>query len=167
MFQVGDQVVYNRTGICEVLAITPPPFSGMDGHALYYTLKPLYMDVTLYVPVDTDKPLRPAINATEANALIDSIPFVRLSEPDSQDIKQWKEQYQALCATGDCEDLLELVMLLYAKKQRAEERSKALGQVDQDYMKNAEAQLYGELAAALDIDRDDVQGYIRRRVEGE
>lgn len=139
----------------------------MDGHALYYTLKPLYMDVTLYVPVDTDKPLRPAINATEANALIDSIPFVRLSEPDSQDIKQWKEQYQALCATGDCEDLLELVMLLYAKKQRAEERSKALGQVDQDYMKNAEAQLYGELAAALDIDRDDVQGYIRRRVEGE
>lgn len=167
MFQVGDHVVYNRTGICEVLAVTPPPFMGMEGHALYYTLRPLYMDVTVYVPVDTDKPLRPAISAKEAEALIDSIPFVRLSEPDSQDIKQWKEQYQSLCATGDCEDLLELVMLIYAKKIRAEERSKSLGQMDQDYMKNAEAQLYGELAAALRIEPGDVQSYIRQRIEGE
>ena len=167
MFQVGDHVVYNRTGICEVMAITPPPFAGMEGHALYYTLRPLYMDATVYIPVDTDKPLRPAINAREADALIDGIPFVRLSEPDSQDIKQWKEQYQTLCATGDCEDLLELVMLIYAKKMRAEERSKSLGQMDQDYMKNAEALLYGELGAALNIEPGDVQAYIRRRFEGE
>jgi CarD family transcriptional regulator len=58
-------------------------------------------------------------------------------------------------------------MLIYAKKMRAEERSKPLGQMDQDYMKNAEALLYGELAAALNIEPGDVQGYIRRRIEGE
>ncbi|MDO4572570.1 MAG: CarD family transcriptional regulator [Clostridia bacterium] len=165
MFQVGDRVVYCRTGVCEVQAITPPPFAGMEGHALYYTLKPLYCDAVVYVPVDTEKPIRPVISREEAEALIDSIPGVRVSTPESADIKLWKEQYQSLSGTGACEDLLELVLLIYAKKQRVEERSKTLGQIDQDYMKNAEALLHGELAVALGIGCDEVPGYIRRRME--
>lgn len=165
MFQVGDRVVYCRTGVCEVQAITPPPFTGMEGHALYYTLRPLYCDAVIYVPVDTEKPLRPLISAAEADALIDSIPTVRVSTPDSQDIKLWREQYQSLCGTGDCADLLELVLMIYAKKQRAEEHSKTLGQIDQDYMKNAETMLHGELAAALSIPIAEVPDYIRRRME--
>lgn len=165
MFQVGDRVVYCRTGVCEVLAISPPPFSGMEGHQLYYTLRPLYCDAVIYVPVDTDKPLRALMSATEANALIDSIPSVIISPPDSQDIKLWREQYQSLCGTGSCEDLLELVLMIYAKKQRAEEHSKTLGQIDQDYMKNAETMLRGELAAALGLALGDVPEYIRRRME--
>ena len=164
MFQVGERVVYSQTGVCEVTAIGPLGFSGMDEKKQYYTLKPLYCEAMVYVPVDTERPLRPVMSAEEANALIDSIPGVRVEGPDSMDVKLWRERYRTLTGTGDSTDLLELVLLIYSKKQRAEARSKALGQVDQDAMKNAEALLHGELAVALGIGLEDVPRYIKKRV---
>jgi hypothetical protein len=38
--------------------------------------------------------------------------------------------------------------------------------VDEVFLKSAEKLLYDELAAALEIKRDDVAGYIMRKIEG-
>lgn len=49
----------------------------------------------------------------------------------------------------------------------AHKQNRHLGQIDKKFMKRAEDLLYGELAAALDIPREDVLNYIQERLEGE
>ena len=57
---------------------------------------------------------------------------------------------------------MQLIKGIYEKGKHAK-----LGVVDQRYMKRAEDLLYGELAVALGIERDEVLPYIRRVVDGE
>ena len=53
-------------------------------------------------------------------------------------------------------------MSIYAKKQTA--RNGRVGAVDESYLRRAEDLLFTELAAALELDRDQVQPYIAQRV---
>ena len=64
--------------------------------------------------------------------------------------------------TYDCVDLIKLTMSLYVKKKEAEAQKRKFGAVDERFMKEAEELLFGELAAALDIPREDVRGYIEK-----
>ncbi len=59
-------------------------------------------------------------------------------------------------------DLALLICSIYRKKQKATAGKKKLGAVDQQFMDEAEGLLFGELAAALSIDRDAVEGYINK-----
>lgn len=164
MFQIGDRVVYGQSGVCNVIDVSRQHFSGLSDERVYYTLKPVSCEATIFVPVDTQKPIRPLMSREDADALIDSIPSIRVHGPDSVDIKHWVERYRTLTGSCDCSDLLELVMLIYAKKVNAEERNRNLGQIDQNYMKNAESLLHNELAEALGIQRDAVPEYIKKRI---
>ena len=55
-------------------------------------------------------------------------------------------------------------MIKYVSRRRrwAQKHGRKVSQLDERYLRRAEDQLYGELAAALDIDRQDVCAYIRR-----
>lgn len=164
MYRVGDHIVYGQNGVCEVVDISERNFPGTDLKREYYTLQPLYQTGTVYVPVDIDKPMRRAISAVQADMLIDSIPYIRVNGSVNEDMNQRAARYRILMDTQACEDLLELVLLIYAKKVYSEENKKKLGQIDQKFMKNAEELLHGELAAALNIRKEDVREYIRRRI---
>ena len=53
---------------------------------------------------------------------------------------------------------------IYAKKKDAESRQKKIGMTDEKFLRRAEDLLYGELAVALDIGRDEVRSYISDRL---
>ena len=63
--------------------------------------------------------------------------------------------YKRALESHSCEELLELVIKIYSKKQ-AVKRTKKLGLIDEKYLKRAEELLFGELAAALDISLEEV-----------
>ena len=50
-----------------------------------------------------------------------------------------------------CNELLELAVKIYSKKQAVKKAKKKLGFIDEKYLKRAEELLFGELATALDI----------------
>lgn len=50
------------------------------------------------------------------------------------------------------------------KKAALAQQNKKFGRVDEHFMRQAEDNLYGELAVALGIARDEVPGYIKARV---
>lgn len=50
------------------------------------------------------------------------------------------------------------------KKQAAEKQNRKLGAIDEKYMKRAEDLLFGELAAALGVDRDQVNEYVVEKI---
>lgn len=164
MFQVGDIIQYGIVGACRVADIvTNMPCCG--GRRVYI-IKPLYCEGTIYAPVDSGKVfMRPIVSRLEAERIIGAIPAME-SQPqyEAQTVSQLVEYYEGCIRTHECADLVALTMFIYARKRAAEQAKRKFGSVDEKYMRRAEDLLYGELAAALGITRDEVPRYIAHRV---
>ena len=158
MFQPGDLMVYGRTGVCRVERIERE--RGQD----FYALKPLYQTCSILTPVNGKVFMRPVISKEEALRLIDQMPSMEVEPWQSGALREMNERYQAIVATHECADLIELVMSIYAKKMNAQQEKKKFGAADERFMKEGEALLHGELAAALDIPVDRVPDFIADRL---
>lgn len=165
MFEVGQLVQYGSMGVCRITEIKKQAF--MDNEErLYYILQPLYKPCVVSVPVESDKVfLRPIISREEADRLIGLIPTLDCPAPGGKPGRELAEHYGALLKSHNCQDWMELAMSLQAKKQIQLSKKRKFGSVDERYLKQAEELLFGEFAAALDIPKDQVQGYISAKVE--
>lgn len=165
MYEIGDLIHYGSTGVCRVTEINTRNLPGVNKNQLYYVLKPLYQECTISSPVDNQKVfMRPIISKEEAERLIDTIPTIKAEAYHSRVLRDLAEHYEAAFASHSCEDLIELTMSIYAKKKYLEQQKRKFGAVDERFMKRAEELLFGELAAALGIKKDEVQGYIHNRI---
>lgn len=164
MYQIGEKIIYGGNGVCVIdeIKIIEAPHTGEAQQ--YYVIRPMFQDCKISVPVDTTVFMRPVISQSEAEALVDSIPCVEVEPYYNSALRQLQEYYDAKLNTHRCEDLLELTMSLHRKKLRMLEQKRKFGAIDERYMKRAEDLLFGELAAALDIQRDEVRGYIEDRL---
>lgn len=165
MYQVGELVLYGNTGVCKITEISSKELPGTNATQLYYTMKPLHQECMIFTPVDNKKVfMRPVISKHEAERLIDTIPGMETQIYHSSVMSELTQHYEASFQTHDCADLIVLTMSIYAKKRSMEEQKRRFGAVDERFMKRAEELLFSELAAALGIARDDVPGYIEKRV---
>ena len=135
----------------------------IDGRP-YYHLEPLYYSCTIRTPVDGKVFMRPVMTKSEAEALIDQIPGVEAPPLQSKAIRELAERYQAKINTHEAAELLAMLMSIHAKKQQLQMEKKKLGAIDERFMKEGEALLFGELAAALDIRPQEVPQYIQKRL---
>ena len=99
--------------------------------------------------------------------LIDRLPEIQQAQVDNRDYRALAQQYRGFLETHRCEDLVQLIKLVYAKNQHKSRSGKKPSKVDQDYQKRAEALLHGELAAALGLPVEAVPDYIRQRLQVE
>ena len=164
MFSVNDYVVFGNHGICVIKAIGPLDLGIAERGRLYYTLEPLYTQKnTIYTPVDSEKnSLRRAITREEALELIDRIPQVEtVWVPDE---KRREERYREIMRQNDCMGWMQIIKTLYLKKQKRLAEGRKNTAHDELNLKLAEDFLYGEFAAALDVEKDEVEDLIGRRV---
>ncbi|MGN0983417.1 MAG: CarD family transcriptional regulator [Gemmiger sp.] len=165
MFEPGSLIVYGTTGVCRVVDVGQRQLMrGVVKNC--YTLRPLYSNETIYIPVDTTVFMRTPITKEQADELIDHIPAQR-DAPLPPDLNAAREYYDNALQSHDCASLLQLVRQIYRKAQRVRENKRQPSQTDQRYLKRAEELLYGELAVALGIERDQVVPYIARRLGDE
>lgn len=161
MFQPGDLVIYGSTGVCRVEAVEQPGLSGGDGEKMYYRLKPLHQDGLIYTPAEGGKvAMRAVISRAEAEALVELIPTIHAQPWQGGTLQALAQRYQAVVRTHDCRELLELILSIYAKRRQAESQKRRLGMVDEQYRKQAERLLHGELAVALDIPFEDMEAHL-------
>ena len=166
MYQIGELILYGGTGVCRVTEVVAKRFSRTEPEKLYYVLKPLYSAGTITTPVENDKVFtRPVISRDEAMALIDTIPSIHAEAYHNSNLQQLENHYRTELESHDCVDLLRLTMSTYQKKVEREKAKLKFGAVDRRYMERAENLLFGELAVALDIDRDSVQRFIEERLQ--
>ncbi len=165
MFQVGDLVMYGGTGVCRVKDMTETDFDGRITETLYYILEPIYQSGLIYVPADNQKVfMRPVISREEAIRLIDSMPETDSKVFRSSSTQQLSKHYQEVIQSHDTTELIRMTKSIHKKKRNALKQNRRLGQIDKKYMKLAEDLLFGELACALDIPRDQVESYIEDRL---
>lgn len=158
MYQPGDTIIYSSQGVCRVLGVCHPPISSADPNKLYYNLSPLYSDVHIYIPVDTKVFMRPVIGREEAESLIRRLPKLPEKMYDGGNLNPTllRNYYNSFLETNDCEAFFQLIKGIYAKTNGKQK----MGQTDKAYMKRLEDLLYGELAVALEIPREQVVSYI-------
>lgn len=166
MYQIGELILYGGTGVCRVEDVVAKRYTRTEPEKLYYVLKPLYSSGTITTPVDSGKVFtRPVITRDEAIELIDAIPSIHAEAYHNANLQQLENHYRTELESHDCRDLLRLTMSTYRKKVEREQAKLKFGAVDRRYMERAENLLFGELAVALDIDRENVQGFIENRLQ--
>ena len=165
MYQKGELILYGSTGVCRVTDVVSKKFSRTEPEKLYYILTPLYQSGTITTPVENGKVFtRPVISRDEAISLIDTIPHIEAEAYHNTNLQQLESHYKQELESHDCRDLLRLTMSTYQKKKEREQAKLKFGAVDRRYMERAEDLLFGELAVALDIEREDVQAFIEERL---
>lgn len=166
MFSIGQDVICSNKGVCTVENITTLDISGVDRAKLYYILKPRYVNAsTVYVPVDSaDKSMRRILTKEEAEGLIGSIPRIPVLAIENE--KLVEQDYKACMKTNSCEEWVKLMKTIYERKQKRLQEGYKETAVDSKYFKMAEDNLYGELAVALEIERNLVCDYISAQLEG-
>jgi CarD family transcriptional regulator len=166
MFAIGDYVIYGDTGVCRISNITKLDLACADKDILYYVLNPLYDKGVIFAPKDNGAlRMRHIIAKEEAERLIDMIPAIQAEAYHNSALRELSDHYRNIIKTSDCAELIEMTMSIYAKKIQREEGNAKLGLIDQKFMKQAESFLFGELAIALDIPREDVREYIESKVQ--
>ena len=164
MYCIGDLILYGRTGVCRVEDISAETTGGETRQ--YYSLRPLYQNCCIRTPVKGGKVFsRPIISPAEADSLIRRIPELKAEPYHNLNLNQLRDHYRAWLEQFDCESLICMTKSLYLKKQEAAAQRRKFGAVDERFMREAEDLLYGEFAAALEIDRDKVENYIANRLE--
>lgn len=170
MYATGALILYGRTGVCRIEGVTERTLPGEKKAIPYYLLRPLYQSGTIGAPVDKMEDgtifSRPIMDREQARSFIEALPSVPAEPFHTQNLNQLKEHYRQQMQSFSSFDMARTLRSIYAKKREAEKRNRRLGAVDQRYLDEVEALLYGELAAALDIERDEVQGYIADTLSG-
>ncbi len=166
MYNVNDVVVYGNQGVCEVVNIGTLSMSMADKKKKYYTLRPFYhKDAAVYVPVDNvTSVMRPVISRKEAESLIKRIPDIENAWIVNE--QERETQYKTALRTCDCVELVKIIKTLYRRKKSRIDAGKKVTVVDERYFKQAENQLYEELAYALNIDKSDVSSFITGALKG-
>lgn len=163
MFKAGDLIVYGSEGVCKVDSIGVPDTPNANGR-LFYTLSPMYRSGRVLTPVDTSVFMRPVISKEEAIDIIKSIPDIDAEICSNRNVKMLEDYYRTFLKSHKCSDMVRIIKIVRKKRRIAAENGKRLGQIDERYMKRAEDMLFGEFAVALNIPRDDVEGYIEESI---
>lgn len=167
VFQVGDYVICSNKGVCVIENVTTLNISGVDKEKRYYILKPLYTSgSTVYVPVDSQKEplLRKVIDRGTAEKLIKAIPEIPLLVISND--KMTEQLYKDCMKTNDCTDLVRLIKTISLRRQKRIQAGRKVTAVDAKYIHLAEDNLYGELAVALDMTREQAKSHIEEAVRG-
>lgn len=165
MFRIGDYVAHYKEGVCEVTSIGKLNMSCSDKKKDYYTLKPLYdAGGTLYTPVDNEKQqIREVISNEEAQMLIADMSNIEtIWVPDE---KRREMLYKEALMKNQCREWIAIIKTSYMRKMKRMALGKKAINVDDKYLNIAERFLYGELAIALDMPKDEVKGYITERMK--
>ena len=163
MYQAGDLIMYGSTGVCRVESVGKLDGNPRD-NTQYYKLAPVFDTETIYTPIDTKAFMRPVMTREQAEELIARIPDIPDDVCGGCDIKMLSERYRACLNTHENDDLIRLIKSVYLKNERSIKAGRHMGQIDQQYMKRAEKLLYGKLAVALDMEFDQIQPYIKKRM---
>ena len=165
MFEVGDYVVYGNNGVCVVDEITHMELRGVDSKKLFYRLMPVdNKGSKIFTPVDNTKVIiRKMLTKSEAESLIESGPSLEpVWVPND---KQREEIYKEVVRSCDPAEWFRIILTIYNRKQERIAQGRKITSMDDRYFKQVENCLYGELALALQCNKEDVIDIIKEKID--
>lgn len=117
MYQIGNLIFYESSGVCKVMGVTMRDLMGQNKEQLYYVLEPLYQNYIIFTLVNTTKVfMRPIISKNEAERLVDMMPTIQARAYHNRVLSQLTQHYNALLKTHDCSDLVIKILVIITVK---------------------------------------------------
>lgn len=164
MFEKGEYIVYGTRGICKVEDITTMNQRDIPRDKKFYVLVPCNSSESrIFTPVDGQKTvMRHVLGKEEAEQLIQRMP--EIEEIWTENEKAREELYKEAIRTCDCGEWVRVIKTLYLRKQQRAAKGKKLTATDERYYREAEKNLYAELAMALSMPEGEVEAYIKKKI---
>ncbi len=161
-FAVGDLIIYGETGVCRVEDILEKEF--LDGNKECYKLMPVYSSCAIFTPTDNSNVyIRPIVTKTEADELINAFHTIDPEIHTASSPRELSDKYDKIIKLHDSRALVELIVSIYKKRDILVPQKKKLSAIDERFLKKAEDLLFGELAAALEIDKYSVKEQLKTK----
>lgn len=164
MYEVGDYIVYGNNGVCLVEKVGPLESKVASRDKVYYTLSPCYVKgSTIFTPADNNKVLmRPVMTKQEGLNLIDEMD--EMEDLWITDEKSREAEYKEALQSCEARELVKVIKTIFKRKQTRIAEGKKVTATDEKYCHMAEERLYGELAIALGMQKDELHDFILKRI---
>lgn len=167
MFQVGEQVVYGVHGVCAVKAMEERRVDHKK--VRYLVLEPLEQEgATFLVPADNPAAMA-KVHTLLTRAQVEQILHGEAVKEDNwiPDENQRKQLYRELIVSGDRTALMCMVATLHRHKKAQLAAGRKFHLCDENFLRDAQKLLTGELSLVLGISPAEVADYVANVVEAE
>ncbi len=162
MYSVGQKVVYGIHGVCSIVDVERRK---IDRKFIdYYVLEPIHQcEARFYIPSANEnalKKIRPIITKEKMEAIV-SCP----ADPNAiwtDDENQRKQRYREMITNAQCEELLTIVRALYRHKNQQLEQGKKFHLCDENFLRDAERLIRGEVSCVLGMEESEVGAFLER-----
>ena len=155
-YQVGDYLMHEGSGVCQVAEITEKALQGRGSERLYYSLEPVFQRGSqVLTPVASKMRIRDVKTKDEMQKLLDSV--LDLPVITEQNIRALGEIFKELMSEFDPVPLATVVKTVYLREQIRMASGKKAMSSDEKVMATAGRRLFEEMAFALEEDMDTVQ----------
>ncbi len=163
-FSVGEKVLYNVNGVCEITDISEKVFN--NSIISYYVLKPINNgDSTVFVPVNNEN-LVSKMKRLMTRSQIDEI----ISDVSEQET-QWnvndttrKEEYKKAISLGNIREILLLLKSIWIHSVVQSNKGRKLHIMDEVYLREAEKIIREEISTVVGVEQEDVIPYLKNRI---
>ena len=165
MYQTGDLVVYGFHGVCRVADVE---YRTVDRKKrIYFALEPLNQEGARYL-VPADNPvavgkLRPMLTHEAWEQLLGSESVRENGWIRDENLR--KQTYRELISDGDREQLLRMVHTLYVHKAAQTAAGKKIHLCDDNFLRDAEKRLAGEIAIAMNMEPEAARKYLKEALK--
>lgn len=167
MYQIGDRVVYGIHGVCRVVDQEEQIIDRK--RQSYLVLEPVGQEGSRY--------LVPAHNAAamaKLHRMLTPEQLMGLFASDEirsdgwiGDENQRKQTYRELISSGDRANLMKMVRTLYRHKAAQAAAGKKVHQCDDNFLRDAEKLLSGEVAIVMGMEYEQARSFLREQLKSE
>ena len=165
MYQIGEKVVYGVHGVCQIV---DQETRVVDRKCVtYLVLEPLGQGSARYlVPTHNTAAmakLKLIMTREELENLLRSEAIRKEIWIKDENLR--KQTYRELIACGDRERLMQMVHTLYVHKRAQTDAGRKCHLCDENFLRDAEKLLIGEVSVILDVDPEQAKQYLRSNLK--
>ena len=165
MYQTGDRVIYGIHGVCLVVELEKRMLDGKQ--IIYLVLEPVGQTGSRFlVPTHNAAAMakvRPVLSAESLEALLSS-DIVR-EDVWVRDEGQRKQLYRELISSCDRQRLAQMICSLYRFRAALTAAGKKFHMCDENFLRDAEKILAGEIASTLEVSSAEALKYLRNKLK--
>ena len=160
MYQTGSMVIYGIHGVCSILETEVRKIDRKNVE--YYVLQPVdHPDARYYIPTQSPtavSKMSPLLTKDEINELLCNVDVYNHSWIDDEN--QRKQLYKTVICSGDRYQLISLICLLHRHRKKQLDSGRKFHACDENFLRDAEKIISGEVSLVLNIPREEVGQYI-------
>ena len=166
MYQIGDRVVYGIHGVCKVVALEERVIDRK--RIVYLVLESVVQEGARYlVPTQNETAMakvQKLMTPEELDVLFQNaagLDVIWISEENRR-----KQNYRELLSAADRTALLAMICAIYRHKEIQISAGKKVHQCDENFLRDAERLLAGEIGVILELDFSQAIAYLRNKIKG-